>query len=101
MEKIRVTIRVTAFNGEISESNWVEKVQVHASNANTCNFVEYQCEINMDDYASFVNDFCLDCIKKDMCLYIEAMLNSTTWIVFTSNSDKDYCFQKVNLQNIN
>lgn len=86
MEK-EITIRLTAFNGEINGEDWFNTLQEKASESE---FAEKSYKVSVNDFETFFEDYFDDTIKKGVCTYTEIKYGSITKAVVATNSDKDY-----------
>lgn len=89
MGKINLTIRLTAFKGELKGDNWVSMLAAHIVKKNN-GFVEKTVQINADEYDSFIKDYLFETIRKDLCVYIEIQMNGLTSAIMAANSQIDY-----------
>ena len=89
MKTINLTIRLTAFKGELKGDNWVNVLVGHIVKQNNV-FAEKTVQINAEEYDSFIKDYLFETIKKDLCVYIEIQMNGVTTAIMAANGQEDY-----------
>ena len=94
MDKVKVTFKIFAFDGEISDNKWVNTLQRRVI-SNT-DFSEKTFEVKVEEISPLLANVCIGLTKKGVCHYVEVKYGNLTRWAFASNGVKDCWMHPLN-----